>query len=399
MAPSTAWPRRRALRVAWLGHRSATAGDGLITYSREMTRGLLERGLDVVFFHHDPGQAGDGSIALDAYRVSNRLLVERPGSRRRLQELLRWHHVDIVHVSLSFSSLDVDIPRTCHRLGLPAVATFHVPFDVRNTWWGGLSKTLYRIYSGLLARYDRVIVFGGTQAMLLKRMGVPPESLLVLPNGVDVERWCPGPSNVRARFGADRLFTYMGRLSAEKHVEELLRAFTEVSPQGVRLLIVGGGKDRRCLERRYGGRQVVFLGNVGDERERVAILRASDAFFLPSSIEGLSLALLEAMACGTTVVATDVGVDGDAIRGAGILLDPTCLEVELQLAIRMLTERPHVCRELGRVARRRAIERYSLAVIVDRLVQMYAELAGASMHRVDLSRQPALVPPSIGGAG
>lgn len=161
------------MRVAWLGHRSATAGDGLNTYSREMTRGLLERGLDVVFFHHDPGQAGDGSIALDPYRVSNRLLVERPGSRRRLEDLLRWHQVDIVHVSLSFSSLDVEIPRTCHRLGLPAVVTFHVPFDVRNTWWGGLSKTLYRIYSMLLARYDRVIVFGGTQAMLLKADGRP----------------------------------------------------------------------------------------------------------------------------------------------------------------------------------------------------------------------------------
>lgn len=221
-------------------------------------------------------------------------------------------------------------------------------------------------------------------------MGVPPESLLVLPNGVDVERWCPGPSDLRARFGGDRLFTYMGRLSAEKHVEELLRAFTEVSPPGVRLLIVGGGKDLLCLERRYGGRQVVFLGNVSDERERVAILRASDAFFLPSSIEGLSLALLEAMACGTTVVATDVGVDGDAIRGAGIMLDPTCLEVELQLAIRMLTELPHMCSDLGRVARRRVMERYSLAVTVDRLVQTYGELAGASMHRVDLSRQPAL---------
>ena len=166
----------------------------------------------------------------------------------------------------------------------------------------------------------------------------------------------------------------------------------------MRLLIVGGGKDRRYLERRYGGRQVVFLGNVSDEPERVAILRGSDAFFLPSSIEGLSLALLEAMACGTTVVATDVGVDGDAIRGAGILLDPTCLEVELQLAIRMLTELPHMCSELGRVARGRAIERYSLAATVDRLVEMYAELVGSSMHQEDQSLQPALVPPSIGGA-
>lgn len=65
----------------------------------------------------------------------------------------------------------------------------------------------------------------------------------------------------------------------------------------------------------------------------------------------------------------------------------------------MLTELPHVCGKLGRVARRRAIERYSLGVVLDRLVQTYGELADASMHRADLSRQPALVPPGIEGAG
>ena len=106
-----------------------------------------------------------------------------------------------------------------------------------------------------------------------------------------------------------------------------------------------------------------------------AAIRASDAFFLPSSVEGLSLAMLEAMACGAATVATDVGSDGEALRGAGIVLDPSHLESELRAAIRLLVETPEVCRILGRMARQRAVTRFSLAANLDALLGLYRRLA------------------------
>lgn len=366
------------MRVAWLGHHPNGAGDGLTTYSREVTRGLAERGLDVVFFHHDRVSEADGTVALDGWRVFDRLTVARSGSRRRLAEALREHHVDIVHVSLLFSNLALEVPRVCHELGVPAVATLHAPFDVRTTWWGSLSRVLYRLYARPLSAYDRVVVFGERQRQLLVAMGVSADAAVVIPNGVDVHRWSPGPSKVRERFDGERLFTFMGRLGAEKNVEKLLRAFRDVDPEGVRLLIVGGGKERKRLERKYGGARITFLGDVRLAQEREGILRASDAFFLPSFIEGLSLALLEAMACGTAVAATDVGVHGDVLHGAGIILDPMKLDDELRRGIRMLAASPQLCRTLGREARRRVVAGYSLATSVDRLVAMYDILAVAA---------------------
>jgi len=119
---------RRHLRVAWLGHRSTTEADGIITYSREITNGLRERGVEVVFFHHARDQTDDDqSVALEALSLSHRLVLSAPGSKKKLIDLLRRHEVDLVHVSLSFSSLDFNLPRLCHRLGIPIVATFHVP--------------------------------------------------------------------------------------------------------------------------------------------------------------------------------------------------------------------------------------------------------------------------------
>jgi len=128
------------------------------------------------------------------------------------------------------------------------------------------------------------------------------------------------------------------------------------------------------LFRSYDDPRVRFLGHIADEADRISVLRGADAFFLPSSVEGLSLAMLEAMACGMATVVTDVGGDGDAVRGAGIVLDPGDLAAELRLAIRLLLEMPWLAQELGRAARRRAESRYSLEGNVDSLGIVYEEV-------------------------
>jgi glycosyltransferase involved in cell wall biosynthesis len=108
------------------------------------------------------------------------------------------------------------------------------------------------------------------------------------------------------------------------------------------------------------------------------MLRAMDIFVLPSMVEGLSLSLLEAMACGVAPVATDVGSDGEALRGAGILVDTKDLDGQLRLALRTLIEFPDFRAELGQRARARAVERYSLSDNLDRLLAVYRELRPAA---------------------
>ena len=345
----------------------------------------------MVFIHHDPDSAEEGSVPLPSVPLSRRWCIAPPGSRRRLAEALRGHGVDVVHVSLSFSSLDFGLSELCHELGLPLVATLHAPFDTRMTKWGGLSKVLYRIYAVPLAHFDRVIVFGPAQRQLLTSMGVPPDVVRIIPNGVDVRRFSPGPSTLAAELGAERLFVYLGRLDAEKNVDLLLDAFCDFGgAPGLKLAVAGGGRERRRLERRYDDPRVVFMGLVTDDVRRIALLRAAEAFFLPSAIEGLSLALLEAMACGTCPVATDVGCDGDAVRGAGICLDPLALESDLRLAVRLLATVPGTAHELGQLARRRAASRYALEANIDALLVLYQELVAAPVRARQLSVGAAL---------
>ena len=367
--------------MAWLGHQTAALGGGMATYSNETIARLRLRGVRVTFFHHEGKEktgvdpAGD-EVELAAVPIMRSLVLSPPSARRALVQKLEGHAFDLVHASFWFSSLDFDLPRLCRRLGIPLLATFHVAFDARLSLWGGLTGAAYRLYAPALAECDRVIVFGSNQRDLLAGLGVPKEKLSVLPNGVDVDKYSPGPPDWKRKVEADRLFVYLGRLDAEKNVDDLLDAFLDVRPPPrTRLVVVGAGTERRRLARRYKDPAILFTGHVTDEAERIAILRAADAFFLPSSVEGLSLAMLEAMGCGAATVATDVGADGDALRGAGIVLDPGELRAELRAAFRLLIENPWLVAHLGEAARRRAVERYSLERNVDGLVQLYEELA------------------------
>lgn len=364
------------MKIAWLGHRSTQLGGGMATYSTETVAGLRRRGHHVTFFHHGlegsaPGPADD-SISLESMPLVKPLVLQGPRARRTLVERLERGDFDLVHASFWFSSLDFNLPKTCHRLGIPIVATFHVAFDRRLSLWGGLTSATYRIYAPALSECDRVIVFGAAQRGTLAALGVPEERLVELPNGVDVEKYQPGESDWKKRLQAGTLFVYSGRVDSEKNVDELIQAYLAAQPpDGCRLAIMGNGTERRRLQRQYRDARVLFLGHVADEGQRIGILRAADGFFLPSAVEGLSLSMLEAMACGAPTVATDVGGDGDALRGAGIVIDPGNLREQLELAFRELLELPWLGPELGRRARERALERFSLANNLDRLIELY----------------------------
>ncbi|HVH64488.1 MAG TPA: glycosyltransferase family 4 protein [Candidatus Acidoferrum sp.] len=369
------------LRVAWLGHQSGRAGDGLLTYSRETVAGLRARGVKVFFVHHGALSAiTDDTLTLRSLTGSHRYTISSPRTKRLITDLLRRERVDLVHVSLSFSTLiDFGLPELCHELGLPVVATFHVPYDSRFSLWQGISTALYRLYAQSLATFDRVIIFSEQQKNLLEHYGVPPVNVAVIPNGVDTEKYAPGASEFKQTVDAATLVGYLGRVDPEKNVDVLVRAFQEVdAPEDAKLIVIGGGSERRRLERRYRSGRVIFTGQVIDENERIAMLRAMDVFVLPSLVEGLSLSLLEAMACGVAPVATDVGADGEALRGAGMLVDPKDLDGQLRLALRTLLGFPEFRTELARRARARVVERYSLSDNLDRLLGLYRELRPAA---------------------
>jgi glycosyltransferase involved in cell wall biosynthesis len=310
--------------------------------------------------------------------------IPSPGAQRELRDSLERIRPDIVHASLTLSPLDFRLPDLCQQLGVPLVATFHPPFDagMRNLT-AGTQQLSYQLYAPALARYDRVIVFSQLQAEVLIRLGVPADRLAVIPNGVDTDRWAPSRhggdavllQRVRQRLGSERTFLYMGRLATEKNVEALLRAWRLVSPQGCRLVIVGDGPLRGTLQNSFNESGILWWGYEADLNTRIALMQCAEVFLLPSLVEGLSLALLEAMATGTACIATDAGADGEVLEGgAGIVLSSQGVATQLRTLLPVLRDQPVLTAELGRRARQRALERYRLSRNIDAIEQLYGTL-------------------------
>ncbi len=392
--------------IAWLGKKSPFCGN--VTYSLATTDALRQRGHQVSFIHFDTpataalgrqdsplararldhatanvaSAAGEGPEVALSYLVKSQVYtIPSPGAQRELRESLERLRPDVVHASLTLSPLDFRLPDLCQQLGLPLVATFHPPFDanLRNIT-AGTQQLTYQVYAPSLARYDRVIVFSELQADLLERLGVPQDRLAVIPNGVDPTLWVPATQDpqqelatLRQRFARQRVFLYMGRLSTEKNVEALLKAWRLVRPRGCLLLIVGDGPLRGALQ--HNEEDVLWWGYEADLRRRVALLQVAEVFLLPSLVEGLSLALLEAMACGKACVATDAGADGEALEGgAGIVISTQGVTTQLRTLLPVLRDQPVLTAELGRRARARVLERYTLSRNIDAIERLYAEL-------------------------
>ena len=128
-------------------------------------------------------------------------------------------------------------------------------------------------------------------------------------------------------------------LATEKNVEALLRAWRLVSPEGCRLVIVGDGPLRNSLMNQFNNDRILWWGHEPDLDTRVALLQCAEVFILPSLVEGLSLALLEAMASGTACVATDAGADGEVLeQGAGIVLSTQGVTTQLRTLLPVLRD-------------------------------------------------------------
>ncbi|CEJ48348.1 glycosyltransferase family 4 protein [Umezakia ovalisporum] len=379
------------MRIAWIGKKSPFCGN--VTYSREVTNSLLDRGHQVSFLHFAQEESEPDNwpnfqeVSLPFIYKSQVYTIPSFKATKLLTESLREIKPDLVHASLTLSTLDFLLPEICEQLNLPLIATFHTPFAGKGAKFiSGTQLLAYQLYAPFLGHYDRVIVFSQIQRELLARMGVGEHNIAVIPNGVDTTKFSPGDSTIKAKFQAERLFVYQGRIAPEKNVESLLRAWKQSKMRtGSKLLIVGDGPLKSSLEAFYGLESgVVWLGFVAEEQRRIEILRNADVFILPSLVEGLSLSLLEAMACGIACLATDVGADGEVLEGgAGVILNTKTVRAQLRTLLPLFQDHPELTTLLGEKARQRVLERYTLTKNISQLEELYKEVL--AQRRVPLS--------------
>ncbi len=224
---------------------------------------------------------------------------------------------------------------------------------------------------------------------------IHPERMGVIYNGVDTRRFALCRETrlaVREELGLpEQSFVVgsVGRLVPIKDHPTLLKAAALLSGSGIdlRVLLVGSGPERERLQGRATGALEGRVCFAGDSDRVPELLNAMDVFVLPSLNEGMSNTLLEAMACGLPVLATNVGGNPEIVENnlSGCLFTPgdaKWLADKLQL----LARDPALIHQLGTAARNRAIESFSLSRMLETYRSFYLDLTarrGVAAARTD----------------
>lgn len=293
--------------------------------------------------------------------------------------LIKRLNPDLIHAHELISPATTAIAAR-KLFGIPVVATVHgsgLSSDVLRLKRRFLGKTRLKILCREIAAF---CVISAVIDRELATEGVPVQKRISIPNGVDTGRFAPlAPAQkkaLRSRLALPaeaRIVIFVGRLAPEKRVDLLTgiwRSVRQAVPRAL-LLILGSGPEEAGLKQRAGD-GILFLGSQPDV---TPYLQAADLFVLPSAAEGLSLALLEALACGLPVIATSVGGNPEVIRHleTGWLTPPDDPPALTEAIVTLLGDEK-LQSKLREKARAHAVQNYSLIKMADRLVDFYRQV-------------------------
>jgi glycosyltransferase involved in cell wall biosynthesis len=262
------------------------------------------------------------------------------------------------------------------RQRLPLLASYHTEVPTYTTRLG-LSALRAPSQAWITALHNRADVNLGTSGPLVQQARAAGIRAVDLwPKAVDATAYHPRlrSAAMRDRLTAGHpeapLMLYVGRLSREKDLDQLLEPLRRLQPHGVRLALVGSGPGRAGLERAFAGTPTVFAGYLACE-ELAAAYASADVFAFPSTTETLGLVAMESMASGVPVVGADAGgipftvADGRT----GFLVSPGDTDAWTDRLGRLLGD-PVLRARMGAAARADA-EQHSWRAATEALVEGY----------------------------
>jgi len=314
--------------------------------------------------------------AVSLTKVVGAQLTVSPLSVLRTSRIIRSVCPDVIHAHNLYFNLTAISSMVKRLTHLPLVTTLHLP---KMQYDKPLLDTLIKFYQKTIGHLivkssDRLIAVSKSVLMhAIEDLKASPSGITLIPNGVDTSVFLP---NDQRRKNA--IVTFIGRLIRNKGPQCLIQASPDIlkSHPEARIYIVGEGPLKDKLMHQVATQRledhIHFLSSVSDI---LPILQSTTIFVRPSLTEGMSLAILEAMACGLPVVASSVEGNVEIIDHGktGYLVPPTNSKA-LAEAITFLLSNQKIASEIGENARRKIEKFYDWEHIADRTMEIYLSL-------------------------
>jgi D-inositol-3-phosphate glycosyltransferase len=386
------------------------AAGGMNVYVRETARQLGRLGFQVDIFTRDIGSEPeilllDANVRLISLQAGPRKPVDKaesiellPAFLHAMRSFRQLHdlHYDLLHSHYWQAGWVASLLGP--RWGIPHVATFHTLGEIKNRAFAGENESEERIEAErrIVQAADGIICFSEHEQKLLNRLyGAAPDRVAVVPCGVDLRRFRPlDRADCRRTLSLDQrpLVLYVGRLEPLKGIDILIRAMARLKQSEARLLVVGGDAHASSQLRQLTRLaialgiedRVTFAGAV-EQADLPRYYNAADVCVMPSHYESFGLVAVEAMACGTPVIASRVGGLTTTVEDGktGYLIpwrypEPFAEKIDLVLSNERIRD------DLGRRARRSML-RFGWERVAEGLAAEYRRLwqeraAGDACH-------------------
>jgi glycosyltransferase involved in cell wall biosynthesis len=320
------------------------------------------------------------AVARGLRAIALPIAKKRPRALWAMRRFLAANDIDVVNTHSSTDSWLVALARASLGRAPALVRTRHVSSPVGTD---PMTRWLY------VRAPDHVVVTGERlRATLASKLGADPARITSIPTGIDLARFVPGDRDAARAAHGLAATTWIGVLAALRNWKGhtyLLDALRALVAKGreLSLLVIGDGPQRANLERYVAAiglvSRVRFIGHQPDPE---AWLPALDVFVLPSyGDEGVSQAVMQAMACALPIVVTDVGAINDAVthEASGLVVAPRDAGV-LADAIARLLDDASLRERLAREARAKAARDFGVDRMLDRMQAVFERAIAEHRH-------------------
>jgi len=376
------------LRVALVAEDYYPQLGGVPEHVHHLARELDGLGHSATIVTSNMREQGAGSreqtVHADVRRVGTSLVIYANGGvaritvgwrlTARLEALFRKERFDVIHVHGGLApTLGWLAPIAAARAGIPVVATFHTWFP-RSVGYRLLRRPLQR----MLDRHAATIAVSPAARAAMSRYFTAPWE--IIPNGVDTALFRGGPESGRGGERSERKpprLLWLGRIEPRNDLATVLAAMPGILERhpGAQLTVVGDGPWRSRMERaaRRLGPCVQFAGYVNGGRPD--LYRAADVYLCPTTRASFGVTLLEAMACGTPLVVSDIPAFRDLATASGAVFAPPGDAHAWARAVNDLIDDP-ARRETMSGQGRAVAERHAWPLVAQRVLAVYRRVTG-----------------------
>ncbi len=341
-----------------------------------ISRGIVEKGNDVLVFTSNIPKSKRYEIfnGIKIFRARNLFTIfNAPLSPGIFIGLLR-NDYDLIHVHFPdpFNSVFAWLASWIKRK--PLIITYHSDIVGKRFYHLPFIHLFGWVENRILSHAKKIIVTTPTYVDGSRALRMFRDKVVIIPNFVDERVFSPDTdsSRVRERYGLanENVVLFLGRLVSYKGVEYLIDAFRGIKNDPVLVIAGRGPLKKKLIKRARGIPNVRFI--VPDDDEIPALYSSCDIFVLPSITrqEAFGIALLEAMASGKPTITTTISGMPSVVGDTGILVEPKQPKDIRGAILRLLSDR-ELCRYLGKKARKRVEDKFTLEVVVEKMERLY----------------------------